>query len=346
MLVAMPRRPLKSKSICVSPKPLAENQTEPTGSSPPQDLSGWIRQLESETITVVTRGGKPPTGAQRILQSLRRSAESFDLWCWSPVDRQRIADIVGDMPTEITFHEALKDRLLVIWADNELWKLIHTGQQHSPPAPHPIDDCVQAWLLNKYHLSISFCASVWFEMVRQTVDRAYLFQLMVFLAPRFFWVQSHDPAKGLEAKWRGELSPNKLGALLHNYVQNPVQDWRHVLVFEKYPQEVLRSLRAALIKFADDTGYTIKHPGRFDARRAPPVAHRVRTLQDVHHIEQMVAKLRQNPSITDYSLAKQCLGSMAGNGRKLAHEARLLAYYREQIPVTFHPSKGKKPKGR
>ena len=287
-------------------------------------------------------GGKELALARLTLKKLRRSAKNFNSWCWIPRDRAAWKHIVGDLPKEPTPSEALADRLLIVWADADFWKNKRIGLNHPPNSPATIDDVAFAYHLDKYNLNLKIPANAWFEMVRKPILRAYFFQLMTVLAPRYFWVRSSAPKQNLPAKWRSELSRDRLGALLYKYVQNPAQDWRPQLVLEHYPKEILEWLRAAVNRLADDLGYVLKNPGRFDARRAPPIAHRVRTLAEAHRIEQMVAMLRKQPEITDYSLAKECLGSMTGSSRKLAREARLLAFYRDGLHVSFYKSRGRK----
>jgi hypothetical protein len=56
----------------------------------------------------------------------------------------------------------------------------------------------------------------------------------------------------------------------------------------------------------------------------------------------MVEMLGKKPALTDYNLAKACLGRVSSARRKLAREARLLALYRGRLPVKFHKSRGAK----
>ena len=137
-----------------------------------------------------------------------------------------------------------------------------------------------------------------------------------------------------------------LGDLLYKYVQNPAQDWRPSLIIEAeeecYPKEVLQRLQSAVETLAEDLAYIIRHPKRFDARRAPPVAHRMRELKVAKDIENMVVRLRSDGQMADGALAKQCLGRITAAGRKFAKEARQLAFYREGLQVKFHKSFGQK----
>ncbi len=277
-----------------------------------------------------------------LFQRMREDAMNFSTWCWEKPRRSVIEQFAGDLPKEVTYWEALKERLLIVWADEKFWRIIRNGLKHPPPVPHTIDDYIYSWLLQKYHLAIQIPASVWCEMACQPVERSYLFDLLVLSAPKFFWVQSRDPENDLPAKWRTELSPEKLGSLLNKYVQNPVQDWRPSLVLEEFPTEVMEWLRFAVNRFADDIAYVIQHPGRFDARRAPPVPHRTRGLGEVKAIEDMVDRLRCDGQMSDGALAKQTMGRITAAGRKLAREARLLALHRDGLPVKFHKSRAEK----
>jgi hypothetical protein len=343
----MSRRKTKPESPRASSKPTGEKQTAPAHPQPPKTLRGWIRHLEIEFLKRASfPDTKVPQWALGTLHSMREGAEGFEACCWSLPSRQEIERIAGDLPKEITFQEALSERLLIVWADEMLWRLIRTGQQHHPPPPHTIDDYVRGFLVSKYHLQISFTASVWLEMLRQPLERAYLFGLMVLMAPRFFWVQSPNPGKDLEAKWRAALSHDMLGDLLNKYVHNPGQDWRPSLCVQiaraGFPKEVLEWLRLAINRLADDIAHIIQHPDRFDARRAPPVGHRLRRFSEAKAIEEMVVLLRRDAGLSDNALAKQYKGRITAADRKLAREARLLAFYRDGLPVKFHKSFGDK----
>jgi hypothetical protein len=353
---------MPKKGECRTPKPTVEKQATPADSPPPQDLRGWVRHLEIEFLKQASfPGTKVPQWALSTLHSMRKGAKDFETRCWSLPNRQEIERIAGDLPKEITFQEALSERLLIVWADEVLWRLIRTGQQHPPPPPHTIDDYVRGFLVSKYHLQLPFPPCVWLEMVRQPRERAFLFQLMVLTAPRFFWVQSPDPEKDLDRKWRAALSRDMLGDLLKKYVHNPGQDWRPALCVqvarEDYPNEVLEWLRLAVNRLADDIAYIIQHPDRFDARRAPPVAHRIRNLREAKVIEGMVDLLRRDAGLSDNALAEEFMSGAAAAGRKLANqfkgkitaadrrlakEARRLGFYREGLPVKLHKSFGDK----
>lgn len=305
--------------------------------SSPQDLAGWIKHLEDELRK------NAPVEAELVLEKMRQSSETCDSWCWRARDRQQTEKFVGDLPQEATFPEALQDRLQIVWSDPKFWLLIRELPKVSPPPPHTIDDYCRSYIYRQHQLVIPFPASMWQEMVREPIQRAYIFQLMVCLAPRFFPTGTAAHQSNL-ARPAGDLLPEQeLGLWLHRYVHFPGQDWRPSLALDEFSEQELKLLRAGLARMLKDVSYLIKYPGRFDARRAPPVAHRTRTLEEAHHVEQMVVKLRQQPDLADYSLAKQYFGSDNANKRKLAGEARKLAYYRDQIPVTFHRSKGKKP---
>ena len=320
-----------------------EKQAAPVGASPLLDLAGWIEYLETEFFKVRAHpDGKGLQSAQRILQAMREGAKDSNSDCWKKINRHTIEQVAGDLPDRDTFPEALRERLLIVWADNIFWRIIRNGPKLPPASVPTVDDYVRSWLVHKYHLTIPIPASVWREMVAQPIQRAYLFGLLVCLAPRFFWVQSQVPKDDLPAKWRDKLSCDNLGALLNKYVQNPVQNWRPSLALEDYPEEVLEWLRFAVNRLADDIAYVIQHPGRFDARRAPPVPHRMRGLGEVKAIEDMVERLRCDGQVSDGALAKQTIGRITAAGRRLAREARLLACYRDGLPVKFHKSRGDK----
>jgi hypothetical protein len=309
---------------------------------PSKDLESWIKHLEQEFLKQARRfGAKWQQTATLVLGQMRKSAEDFKSWCWEKPNRISIQKYTGDLPKELTYWEALKERLLIVWADEKFWLLIRKGLKY-PPSPHTVDDYIYSFLLHRYHLAIPIPASVWCEMVLRPAERAYLFDLLVVSAPKYFWIQSRDPKNDLPAKWRTELSSEKLGALLNKYVQNPVQDWRPSLVLEGYPTEVLEWLRFAVNRLADDIAYVTRNPERFDARRAPPVAHRLRSLSEVKAIEEMVERLRYDGQVSDGTLAKQSLGRITAAGRKLAREARLLAHYRDCLPVKFYRRRGDK----
>jgi hypothetical protein len=319
-----------------------EKHAAPVESSPPQNLAGWIEYLETEFLKLTPNiDGEVLQLSQRMLQTMRQAGKDFNSRVWEKPNRQWIEQIVGDLPKQPTFSEALNERLLIAWADPKLWRIIRADPKYLP-RPHTIDDYIQSWLLHRYHLAIQIPASVWCEMVSQPAQREYLFGLLILVAPRFFWVRSLTPKDDLPTKWRNELSCEKLGALLNKYVQNPVQDWRPSLVLEGYPEEVLEWLRFAVNRLADDIAHVIQHPKRFDARRAPPVPHRMRSLAEVKSIEEMVEKLRCDGQISDGALAKESMGRITAAGRRLAHEARLLAHYRDCLPVKFHKSRGHK----
>lgn len=301
-----------------------------------QTLAGCIRHLEEEFKKLAD------VHADFFLAQFRKIAPTFDTWCWEPRDRDAIAKSVGDLPEQPTMQEALADQLLIVWADPKLWYLIRELQKFPPNLPGNIDEYVRSWISQQHHVWITFPASVWLEMLDEPIQRAYLFQLMTAMAPCFFNTSAADPKNILPPDWCYMLAEEELGLLLHQYVQEPGQDWRLSLACEEYPQAVLVRLHAALTKCADDVAYLIKNPGRFDGRRAPAISHRMRTLDDARQLEHMVAMLRQHPGLTDYSLAKQHFGSDQANKRKLASQARDLAFWRDQIPVTFHRSRGDK----
>lgn len=326
----------------LSETPHAEKQAAPVKLPPLQNLAGWIEHLETEFLKGMARpDGKRLQSAQRILQSIREGTKHSQSRRWERPNRPSIEQIVGDLPEQLTFSEALSERLLIVWADHKLWRIIRADQRQLP-SPHTIDSYVHTWLACKYHLNMDIPASVWREMACQPDQRAYLFELLVLSAPKFFWVQSPDPKNDLPTEWRNKLSRENLGALLNKYVQNPVQDWRPSLVMEGYPEEVLEWLRFAVNKLAKDIAYVIQHPERFDARRAPSVPRRVRKLKEVKAIEDMVVLLRHDGQVSDGALAKQSMGRITAAGRKLAREARLLARYRDGLSVKFHKSRGDK----
>ena len=78
------------------------------------------------------------------------------------------------------------------------------------------------------------------------------------------------------------------------------------------------------------------------AHRAPSTRHRTRKLSEAKSLEEMVIILRSDPGISDYALAKQAMGRMTAAGRKLGKEAKMLAFYRDRLPVKFHKSAGDK----
>jgi hypothetical protein len=343
----MPYRKTKLESPPALPDSTAEKQSPLSRPSPAPNLDSLIRDLEDDFLKITKNkdGKSSVSAARRFLSKLRHAAESFDSWCWSPRRRPMIEQMVGDLPNEPTPPEVLADRLLILWADADFWRIIRKVLKEAPDPPATIDHVPLDYLRDKYDLYLQIPVNTWLEMVRKPIQRAYCFELMTVFAWRYFPVQSSVPKQNLPARWRTELSRDKLGAMLDmlcRYVQYPARDWRPQLVLTGFPKETLERLRAAVNRFADDIGYVLKNPTRFDAGRAPPIGHRVRTLADAHHIEQMVAMLRQQPEITDYSLAKQCLGSMAGSSRKLAKEARLLASYRDGLHVKFYASRGSK----
>ena len=192
----MPRRRSTIKSPDTLTEPSTAKLAAPSESPPPQDLQGWIRHFESEFLKrAALPGTKAPRWAVRTLHGIRKRAKDSETDCWLSPDRQEIERIAGHLPMESTFHEALKDRLLILWADEELWMLIRKGQVNTPPPPHTTDDYVKAWLAHKYRLQFPFAPSVWLEMVRQPVQRAILFDVLLLSAPRFFWSSRLTPRK-------------------------------------------------------------------------------------------------------------------------------------------------------
>jgi hypothetical protein len=314
-----------------------------------QTAAGLIHQLEEEWYQLFAPlGGDYRRVCAFILQTLRKNASEVEQWHWDPQGRARIEELAGDLCQGPTCHEVLEDRLRIIWADAKFWRIIRTPQKKMASGFTP-DDMAANYVCQTYHLVIPFQASLWIDLIDKPIERAYLFSLIVLVhSESYFWLASRNPKENLPPGWRAKLAVPQLGGLLFLYVQFPACDWRPTVAAEKYPREVLKWLHASIKKLATDLAYLINHPNSysFDPRRAPPIPHRIRNLGDVYRLERMASKLREQPSITDYMLAKEVLGSIGGGGRKLARESRFLAHYRDQIPVVFHRSKGTKPPSR
>ena len=284
-----------------------------------------------------------PESAKKLLAVVREATQKVSLG-HEPVNRDLYSviakDIVKELPDKATFGEKLSNLLPVVWADYRLWQAF----ARTPPESPILKDALFAHMLLKfYNLQIPFRDSVWLELRAQPIKWNFLRWLMTASgADSFFNLESASAKDELTAGERSLLGELFLGKLLGKYVGIPLNDWRSLIWHMQYPPQVLRRLSQAAASLSKDAAWCAKNPDRYVARVAPTAGHRVRGLHDVKAIEDMVGLLRGDPGISDYALAKAGMGRITAAGRKLAKEAKLLAFYRDGVPVQLHKSRGDK----
>ena len=299
------------------------------------DLDGVIAYLER---TVVEKC-PAPEAAEKLLSQMREAAPKVSLGLYEPGNRKHYQELASELPDEMTFSERLGNLLPTVWSDYRLWKVFAM----KPPESAVLKNALASYCLLKfYNLQIPFRDSVWLELRGQPKKWNYLQGLMCCQARRFFRLEDTSAKDELNDSEKMLLNELSLGQLLYQYARQPFNDWRPTLRQMDLPATVLRRLSQAAGSLAKDAAWLAFNPGGYRAGRAPALDHRSRNLGNAKTVEDMVVRLRQAPGLTDYALAKMSMGSLDPAGRKLAKEAKLLALYRERLPVTFHKSRGDK----
>lgn len=293
-----------------------------------QDAEWWISNLEEEFIHDSCARGMTYKAANDLLAPMRTGADKHML-CWSAflenkITRQRLCR----KPEQVTMSEAMAERLPVIWADHRVWSLLRS--------PNP--GAAMSVINRVYGIVLPFTKELWFELLEKPAARGYLFPLMVAMPRQFvFRINTGPDAKEV----RGDNVTN----VLLGYFLFEGWDFRPSLAKLALSPEALDRIHRAAERLSADARYCRENGNRVEDYRAPSLAHRIRNLEEAALLERMVGKLRRHPDYTDYRLAKEFLGVLNGSGRKLAREARLLAHYRDQLPVVFHKSRGDKTAG-
>jgi hypothetical protein len=297
-------------------------------------LSGLIAELEREYLRLAVNS----KAAKSTMESVREMSQRTDVaYMTAGLERVWFINRRGkNLPDEPVTIERLSESLPVAWADHRLWKSLH-AKMHVAKGNYRV--C--KFLREYYDLHVPFNDSVWRELRTRREDWNRLRFLMVVHIDHFFRGRTAAPGYAISEKDRQWVNQRLLSMLLDKYTSGARVDWLPWLTSLKIPKRLLDYLRIITKKLSEDFAWCLKHPGILEVSRAPATAHRVRDLITVRNLELMVQALRQNPSLTDSRLAIAVLGSNKGNARKLASEARLLACYRDQIPVTFH----KRPSG-
>jgi hypothetical protein len=297
------------------------------------DLEGVIAYLEGEAVAYAS----DPQAARQWLGALRKALHRNDFKEWV-VDKKNRPDLSWKLDKEHALSERLDNSLAAAWADYRFWRMLVPKN-----APASFEGSrIRYFLTHYYHLSIPFGDGFWRELQSKPKDFDWFLYLIGFSANRFFWVQSVTPSQELSDENLKLIQPEPLGQILYRYARNPGADWRPWLALQALPIPVLERLLLAVNKAVKDLAWILKNPDRIEPRRPPPLPYRARSYVETRSIELMVGKLRQDPEMTCYMLAKECLGRVSAAGRKLAHEAQLLAVYRDRIPVKLH----KRPGGR
>ena len=290
-----------------------------------------------------------PESAKKLLSVVREATQKMGIG-HQPANRDQFKKLdvrPDEFPEQQTFSEKLGDLLPVVWADHRLWQAFKI----KPTVGIIRNDAQAANLLRKfYNLRIPFQDSVWLELRDQPVKWNYLQFLMVSRSAGFFQLEAATAEDELTEIERDSLYDFLSGKLLRKSVRHPMDDLRPELSLKKYPAKVLLRISQAMSKLAKAAAWCARNPNCYVARRAPTAGHRIRNLRDAKAIEDMVVMLRQNVGISDNALAQKFMasrhsiarrkanqfkGNITAGDRKLAKAARLVAFYRENLPVKF-----------
>lgn len=305
-------------------------------------LRRYWTQVLVLTHEIAERGDRWDTGSREQEATFQRALKETKAW---PFFEQAFE--------QKTLNSELDVRLALIWSDLTFWQKVRGGRVEPLP-----NDTVEAYLLYKYLLLIPWNKTLWDQMVARPNRRNLLFFLMCSIAEEFMWVQSADPEEELEEHASEALQRIAESGLLLRYANSPGADFRPWLFSQGPPTEVLERLRDAGKRLASDAAWCLRQirtksgmewdldrqaahlVNQMPPRRPQSLARRSQSLALARTREDMVDLLRGDPTLPDYQLSKRCLGRDTAAGRKQGQEAKLLAYYRDRLPVIFYNRRG------
>ncbi len=230
---------------------------------------------------------------------------------------QCVEDDPNKKPEFRLANERLYELLEILWADPRLWRRIRNSSEPKPG----VDFIAQAYGLQFPVIP----KAVWLELANALRARKSFFEKLISMwSIGYRPVYREDVIQELERKIPRYLA----GDLLWEYIESEFPRQTFVVASQQFSPAALHVLDQVLKHIRDDVQWCLAHPGQILPELAPQGKGRPPDPQKALDVEQMVAWLFEDPTLSDGELARGFDGKSNPTRRKLASTARQLVKWR------------------